>query len=53
MKADKGAYLEIASKLDHAGFDAISIEDTHRRNEQKLFQTFKETKVNSIKKSTP
>ena len=48
MKADKGAYLQIASKLDHAGFDAISIEDTHRRNDLELFQAFKKTKVNTV-----
>ena len=31
--------------MDNAGFDAFSIEDTHRRNDSALFQAFKKTKV--------
>jgi len=45
LKADKDAYIKIASKVDNAGFDAFSIEDTHRRNDSALFHAFKKTKV--------
>ena len=48
MKADKDAYLRLASKLDDAGFDALSMEDKHRRNDPELFLCFKKLKVSSV-----
>lgn len=47
MKADKEAYLKLSGKLDSADFDALSIEDAHRRNDPQLFKVFKKKKVNS------
>jgi len=44
-KADKDAYLRLASKLDEAGFDALSIEDAHRRNHPDLFKSFKKLTI--------
>ncbi|XP_065052240.1 5-methyltetrahydropteroyltriglutamate--homocysteine methyltransferase-like [Rhopilema esculentum] len=44
-KADKGAYLKLAPSLDNSGFDALSIEDTHRRNDPELFKAFKKMKI--------
>ncbi|XP_030850694.1 uncharacterized protein LOC115918019 [Strongylocentrotus purpuratus] len=44
-KADKDAYFVVADKLDQAGFDEISLEDAHRRNDLSLFDHFKKTKV--------
>lgn len=46
VKADPDAYLQIADKLDLAGFDHISIEDAHRHNDLELFKRFKKSKVN-------
>ena len=46
-KADKDAYSQLASALDDANFDAISIEDTHRRNDVQLFSKFKKMKVST------
>lgn len=45
QKADQDAYFKLASALDQAGFDEISIEDAHRRNDPKLFGHFKKTKI--------
>ena len=45
-KADQDAYLKLSKELDNASFDAISIEDAHRRNDPKLFQAFRKKKVN-------
>ncbi|XP_072178257.1 5-methyltetrahydropteroyltriglutamate--homocysteine methyltransferase-like [Diadema setosum] len=45
QKADKDAYIKLADKLDCAGFDQISIEDTHRRNDLALFDRFKKTTI--------
>ena len=44
-KADKDAYMKLANKLDNAGFDALSIEDAHRRNDPYLFKAFKKLTV--------
>lgn len=44
-KADNEAYFKLADKLDNAGFDVISLEDAHRRNDLSLFQHFKKTKI--------
>ena len=48
MKGDPESYLKIASALDEAGFDEISIEDAHRRNSPVLFQKFIKTKVSHL-----
>jgi len=45
IKADKDAYLQLSKELDNANFDAISIEDAHRRNDPRLFQAFQKKKV--------
>ena len=44
-KAPQDSYFKLAANLDNAGFDAISIEDAHRRNNLSLFSQFKKTKV--------
>jgi len=44
-KADKDAYLQVADALDKASIDAVSLEDTHRRNNLELFSKFKNTTV--------
>lgn len=44
-KADPAAYLQIADKLDSAGFDYIAIEDAHRHNSLELFKRFKKSQV--------
>ncbi|XP_041463418.1 5-methyltetrahydropteroyltriglutamate--homocysteine methyltransferase-like isoform X2 [Lytechinus variegatus] len=44
-KADKDAYFMIADKLDQAGFDEVSLEDAHRRNDLSLFDHFKKSKI--------
>ncbi|XP_038058304.1 5-methyltetrahydropteroyltriglutamate--homocysteine methyltransferase-like [Patiria miniata] len=44
-KADPQGYFHIADKIDQAGFDEISIEDTHRRNDLSLLAHFKRSKV--------
>eukprot|EP00794_Sanderia_malayensis_P017627 gene17627-19381_t len=44
-KADKDAYLKVATAIDNSNIDAFSLEDTHRRNDPKLFSMFKKIKV--------
>ena len=38
--------MKLSGKLDNASFDALSIEDAHRRNDPELFKAFKKKKVN-------
>ncbi|XP_022102489.1 uncharacterized protein LOC110985638 [Acanthaster planci] len=45
QKADPRGYFDIAEKIDQAGFDEISIEDAHRRNDLSLLALFKRSKV--------
>mmetsp|Transcript_28729 Transcript_28729/g.13298 ORF Transcript_28729/g.13298 Transcript_28729/m.13298 type:complete len:123 (+) Transcript_28729:498-866(+) len=45
-KAPLESYLQLADAIDAcSAIDQISIEDTHRRNDPKLFAHFKRTKV--------
>nr|XP_006818156.1 PREDICTED: 5-methyltetrahydropteroyltriglutamate--homocysteine methyltransferase-like [Saccoglossus kowalevskii] len=45
LKADLQSYFRLASKLDEAGFDQISIEDAHRHNDLSLLKLFKKSQV--------
>jgi len=45
QKAEQDAYMKVAEKLDSTKIDQVSIEDAHRRNDLKLFEKFKTTKV--------
>jgi len=42
-KAETDAYLRVAEALDNSCIDAISLEDTHRRNDLELFSKFTKT----------
>lgn len=44
-KADPGSYFRLASALDEAEIDAVSIEDAHRPNDLVLLERFSRTTV--------
>lgn len=45
QKAAPDAYMQLASALDEADIDAVSLEDGHRHNDLMLFECFKNTTV--------
>nr|UKS50402.1 B12-independent methionine synthase 2 [Scrippsiella trochoidea] len=45
LKADPGAYAQLAPALERCCVDAVSIEDAHRHNDLSLLANFKRTKV--------
>jgi 5-methyltetrahydropteroyltriglutamate--homocysteine methyltransferase len=45
VKADPGAYLDLAEAVDASPVDAVSLEDAHRHNDLALLDRFKETTV--------
>lgn len=45
VKADPGAYLELAEAVDASPIDAVSLEDAHRHNDLSLLDRFKDTTV--------
>ena len=44
-KGPKEAYLQVAPHLDYSSIDAVSLEDAHRHNDNKLFELFEKTTV--------
>ena len=44
-KADTGSYERLATAVDDADLDAVSIEDAHRPNDLSLLESFSKTKV--------
>jgi 5-methyltetrahydropteroyltriglutamate--homocysteine methyltransferase len=44
-KADRNAYLEIADAIEASVIDAVSLEDSHRHNDDALFGRFRETRL--------
>ena len=45
LKADPQAYFQIASAMDDAAIDAVSIEDAHRHNDLSLLEHYRKTTV--------
>jgi len=45
VKADPGAYFELAEAVDASAVDAVSIEDAHRPNDLSLLDLFQNTTV--------
>jgi 5-methyltetrahydropteroyltriglutamate--homocysteine methyltransferase len=45
LKADPGAYLQIADAVERSSIDMVSLEDAHRHNDLELFEAFERTTV--------
>ncbi|XP_033639156.1 5-methyltetrahydropteroyltriglutamate--homocysteine methyltransferase-like [Asterias rubens] len=45
MKAEPEGYFQIADAIDRAGFDEVSIEDAHCRNDLSLLRHFKMSRI--------
>ena len=44
-KADRQSYFDLASTIEDASIDAVSLEDAHRHNDLKLLEQFERTTV--------
>jgi 5-methyltetrahydropteroyltriglutamate--homocysteine methyltransferase len=45
VKADPGAYLELAEAIEASSIDMVSLEDAHRHNDLRLLEIFEQTAV--------